>query len=138
LRTDLLYGCRFERFMESALGRDITSQDKLRIAGRVISRREEMLRRFEKEIVDLDRRYKPLPASTLCFPYMTGLGKKISRLTTKLAHLQNGCMGNYLGDLPVKSSLRVANPVEMPRLVEPVHDFWLDANSNQFIPAEYP
>jgi hypothetical protein len=61
---------------ERALGRNITSQDKLGIAKRVISRREERLQRFEKEIVDIDGQYKPLPASALCFPYMTGLGQE--------------------------------------------------------------
>ncbi len=61
---------------ERGLGRKITSEDKLRIAKRVIAKRDELVQRFDKEIVDIDSRYKPLPASTLCFPYMTELGQE--------------------------------------------------------------
>ena len=61
---------------ERTLGRKITSEDKLRIAKRVTAKRDELLQRFDKEIVDIDSRYRPLPASALCFPYMTGLGQK--------------------------------------------------------------
>jgi len=61
---------------ERGLGRKITSEDKLRIAKRVIAKREELVQRFDKEIVDINSRHKSLSASTLCFPYMTELGQE--------------------------------------------------------------
>jgi len=61
---------------EKALSAHATLEQKSQIAKRVIAKRDELVRRLEKEIVDIDTRYKPLSASTLCFPYMTGLGQK--------------------------------------------------------------
>lgn len=58
---------------ERALGRNITPADKQRIAKRVISEKDELLQRFDKQIVEIDSRHKPLPASNLCYPYLTGL-----------------------------------------------------------------
>lgn len=59
---------------ECALGRNETH--KSRIAKRVVSQTDELLQRFNQQIVDIDGRYKPLPPSTLCFPYMTALGQE--------------------------------------------------------------
>jgi len=61
---------------EDALGLRATVERKSQIAGQVVAKRDELLQRFDREIVDIDTSYKPLPASSLCFPYMTGLGKK--------------------------------------------------------------
>lgn len=61
---------------EGTLGRNMTPEDRLRIAKRVVSQTDELLERFDNEIVDIDSRYKPLPPSTLCFPYMTALGQE--------------------------------------------------------------
>lgn len=55
---------------ERALGRNINPEDKLRIARRVTAKRDELLQQLEGEIVEIDNRYKPLPASNLCFPYL--------------------------------------------------------------------
>ena len=60
---------------EDALGPHAGLEQRSQIARRVVAKRDELLQRFEKQIVDIDSRYKPLPASPLCFPYMTGLGQ---------------------------------------------------------------
>ena len=64
------------RAREKALGAHATLEQKSQIAKRVVAKRDELLQWFEKEIVDIDTRYKSLSASTLCFPYMPGLGQK--------------------------------------------------------------
>ena len=60
---------------ERALGRNATSDNKLQIAKRVISKRDELLQRLNNEIVEIDGRYKPLPESNLCFPYLSDLAQ---------------------------------------------------------------
>lgn len=56
---------------EKLLGLGITPQQKTEIAKRVISERDKLFEQSAKEIVDIDNRYKPLPESKLCFPYLT-------------------------------------------------------------------
>lgn len=55
-------------------------------------------------------------------------------MASRAVVLHSGCP--YLGEPTVKNSLHVTNPSEISRLVDHVHDFWLDANSIQFIPAK--
>lgn len=59
---------------EEALGSRITPQQKIEIANRVISEHDKLLELSANEIADIDNRYKPLPESTLCYPYLTDLG----------------------------------------------------------------
>jgi hypothetical protein len=60
---------------ERALGRNPTSEDQSQIAKRVISQRDELVQRFDSEIIEIDSRYKPLPESNLCFPYLGDLAQ---------------------------------------------------------------
>lgn len=60
---------------ERALGRNMTPEDKLRIAKRVVSQKDALLEQFDKEIVALNGLYERLDASNLCFPYLPDLGQ---------------------------------------------------------------
>lgn len=60
---------------ERALGRNMTLADKQRIAKRIVSQKDELLRRVEKEIIDIDQHHRPLQESSLCYPYLTDLAQ---------------------------------------------------------------
>lgn len=62
---------------EGAAGPNMSLGEKSRIAGRVVSRRDELMVRFDKKIAEIDNRHKPLPAAPLCYPYLTDLPKEM-------------------------------------------------------------
>jgi hypothetical protein len=68
------------RRSEEAAGPNMSSGQKLRIAARVVSSRDELTSRFDKKIAEIDNRHKPLEPSPLCYPYLslTDLPKEIS------------------------------------------------------------
>lgn len=61
---------------EEAAGANMSPGEKSQIAARVVSRRDELMSRFEKKIAEIDNRHKPLAASPLCYPYLTDLPKE--------------------------------------------------------------
>lgn len=53
---------------------DRRSPLRAQVAQRVETKRNQLLEQMEKDIVDIDAKYKPLPPSRLCFPYLSVLG----------------------------------------------------------------
>ena len=64
------------KLAEDALGSLAVPEQMSQIAKRVITKKDDMLQRFDREFVDIDSRYKPLPASLLCYSYMPGLRQR--------------------------------------------------------------
>lgn len=71
---------------ERAVGRNITADHKLQITNHVTVKRDELFEQLDRELGEIDNRYKPLPASNLCFPYMDLVPEKESRLFFQWLH----------------------------------------------------